>query len=82
MTVLTWDVCKALEGEAKQACDTGELEETVFADDTLLLGRVGEHIEECFAQVGLKGRGSGFKVHWRKVCLVKVCTKSPDRGQG
>ena len=80
MTVLMWDARNALSTEAKLACDKGELEDTLFADDTLLIGRCGEHIEEYMAQVELKGRDYGLQVHWGKVCLVKVCADSPIHG--
>ena len=80
MTVLMWDARNALSTEAKLACDKGELEDTLFADDTLLIGRCGEHIEEYMAQVELKGRDYGLQVHWGKVCLVKVCVDSPVHG--
>ena len=57
------------------------MEDVLFADDTLLIGRSSEHIEEYMAAVEAKGMDYGLQVHWGKVHLVGVCSaasiKSP-----
>ena len=80
MTVLMWNARNALSSEAKLACDSGELEHTLFADDTVLIARCGEPIEEYMAQFQFKGKDYGLQVHWGEVCLVKVCTNPAVHG--
>ena len=72
MTVLMTDARAALSAEARHAYDKEELEDALFADDTLLISRCSGHLEEYMARVEEKGRDYGLQMHWGKVCLVRV----------
>ena len=51
MTVLMHDARSMLSHAASHACTKGELEEVLFADDTLLISCCGSHLEEYMAAV-------------------------------
>ena len=51
MTVLMTDARDMLGATAQQACMGGELSDTLFADDTLIISSRGDHIEEYMAAV-------------------------------
>ena len=72
MTVLMTDARATLSGAATAACDRDELEDTLFADDTLLISRCASHLEEYMAAVEEKGRDYGLQVHWGKVHLISI----------
>ena len=63
--------------QAKAAFDKGDLEDVLFADDTLLIIRVGKHIEEYMEAVEQRGMDYGLQVHWGKVHLVPVGAMTP-----
>ena len=46
MTVLMTDARASLTEEARQAVERQELEDVLFADDTLIIGRCSVHVEE------------------------------------
>ena len=50
MTVLMTDAQGMLGREAKAAVAQEHLEDVLFADDTLLIGRCGKHVEEYMLQ--------------------------------
>ena len=74
MTVLMMDARVTLGDEAKNACDKGELENTFFADDTLLIRTLRSHIEEYIAAVKTQGGDYGLQIHSGKVCLLRTGT--------
>ena len=80
MTVLMEDARGMMSDEAKAACTKGELEEILFADDTLLMSGNGSHLEEYMAAVEKCGADYGLQVHWGKVHLVPVGTTQRVRG--
>jgi hypothetical protein len=45
------------------ACALGELEDVLFADDTLLISRTSEHLQEYMAAVTKCGAEYGLQVH-------------------
>ena len=77
MTVLMKDAVNSLSVSARRAWDTGELSETLFADDTLLISSSGPHLESYMAAVEKHGADYGLQIHWGKVHLVPVSTQQP-----
>ena len=77
MTVLMSDARGMLSEKAKIACERGELEDVLFADDTLLLGSHGPHVEEYMKTVERAGLEYGLQIHWGKVALVAVGRNVP-----
>jgi len=65
--------------DAKRACEKGQLKEVLFADDALLIGANGSHVEEYMTAVTHCGKHYGLQVHWGKVHLVPVCTEQNVR---
>ena len=63
MTALMTDAKSALSEPAKEACHRGELEDTLFADDTLLISRYGPHLEEYMAAVERTSLDYGLQIH-------------------
>ena len=45
----------------------------VHADDTVILGVTGQHVEEYMASIEAHGKEYGLQIHWGKVQLVTVC---------
>jgi hypothetical protein len=72
MTVLMSDAVAELGPGAREAYQKAELEDVLFADDTLLISRVGEHLEEYMKAVEKHGKDYGLQVHWGKVHLMAV----------
>ena len=72
MTVLMTDASRMLSPEAANAYERGRLSDILFADDTLLMGIEGAHLEEYTARVEEAGREFGLQLHWGKVQLVRV----------
>ena len=77
MTVLMTDAQAKLGNEAKAAYERHELEEVLFADDTLLISRCGSHINEYMNAVTKTGAEYGLQVHWGKVHLIPIRTDRP-----
>ena len=77
MTVLMTDARATLTHGAREACKTGELEDVLFADDTLLIGSHGPFVEEYMCAVETAGMDYGLQIHWGKVHVVAVgrCSK-------
>ncbi len=82
MMVLMTDATAMLSNDARLAYDKGQLEDALFADDTLLISRSGAHLEEYMAAVEKKGGDYGLQMHWGKVCLVRVGVDTPVRSPG
>ena len=72
MTVLMHDARLMLSEPASMACKQGELEDVLFADDTLLLGSHGPHVEEYMKTVEKAGLEYGLQIHWGKVALIAI----------
>ena len=70
MTVIMTDAGQALSTEARLAHSKGDLEDVLFADDTLLISRRGAHLEEYMRVVEEKGKDYGLQMHWGKVALI------------
>ena len=79
MTVLMSDARSMVSADAKRACEKGQLKEVLFADDALLIGANGSHVEEYMTAVTHCGKHYGLQVHWGKVHLVPVCTEQNVR---
>ena len=79
MTVLLRDARGKLSESAQAAFATGDLEDVLFADDTLLISTSGQHIEEYMAAVTECGSHYGLQIHWDKVYYVPVCTQQQVR---
>ena len=77
MTVLMSDAVAMLSDGAKSAYNRGQLEDALFADDTLLISSAGTHLEEYMAAVEKKGGDYGLQMHWGKVCLIRVGADTP-----
>ena len=77
MTVLMTDARSKLGNDAKTAYDRHDLEDVLFADDTLLISNCGRHMEEYMNAVMETGAEYGLQIHWGKVQLVQVCTDQP-----
>ena len=82
MTVLMTDARAMLSTAAQTAIANDELEDVLYADDTLLIGRSGRHIEEYMAAVERSGLDYGLQIHWGKVNLVSIghqaAVRSPE----
>ena len=79
MTILMTDATNMLSQDATNAFRNGDLEDILFADDTLLIGRRGKHVEEYMAAVEKRGLDYGLQVHWGKVHFVPVNTTDSIR---
>ena len=77
MTVLMTDAQSMLSPAAQAACLKGELEDTLFADDALIISSSGANVEEYMAAVESKGKDYGLQVHWGKVHLITVGSTTP-----
>ena len=80
MTVLMHDAKNSLSHSAKQAYEQGDLEDVLFADDTLLISTTGAHLEEYMSAVTACGAHYGLQVHWDKVHFVPVSTDQGIKG--
>ena len=77
MTVLMKDARDRLSESAKAAFETGDLEDVLFADDTLRISTSGQHVEEYMVAVTECGSQYGLQIHWDKVYYVPVCHQQP-----
>lgn len=72
MTVLMHDAVAGLGPEAREAYEAGNLSDVQFADDTLILGVKGAHLQEFTSAVVAVGQEFGLELHWGKVQLVSA----------
>jgi hypothetical protein len=79
MTVLMTDARGKLSPLAKTAFASRDLEDVLFADDTLWISTSGQHVEEYMAAVTDCGSQYGLQIHWDKVYYVPVCTQQSIR---
>ena len=56
MTVLMADAQESLNKAAKQQLQAGGLEDALYANDTLILGVTGQHVEEYMAIIEAHGK--------------------------
>jgi hypothetical protein len=77
MTVLMHDAQELLTPGAKHARAMSDLEDVLFADDTLLVGSCGQYVEEYMAAIEKVGFDYGLQIHWGKVNLlaIGICAK-------
>jgi hypothetical protein len=82
MSVLMTDAQNSLSAAAKSEIAKGTLEDVLFADDTLVIGKSSEHVEEYMAAVERCGQEYGLSIHWGKVHFLAVPSdhnlKAPD----
>jgi len=64
ISMLMSDVQSSLNDDANAACVKGDLEDILYADDTLLISRRCPHSEEHMASVEQKGADHGLRIHW------------------
>ena len=74
MTVLMTDARDKLSQSAVLA--TGDLEDILLADDTLLISMSGHHVEEYMAAVTACGSQYGLQIHWDRSMKCQSATKS------
>ena len=74
MTILMEDARALLSAELRQAISAGNLEEVLYADDTLVIGACGKHVQEYMAKIEACGHHYGLQIHWGKVQVLAVCT--------
>ena len=74
MTILMEDARALLSVEARQALSAGSLEEVLYADDTLVIGACGRHVEEYMATIESCGHHYGLEIHWGKGQGLTACT--------
>ena len=79
MTILMRDAYSMLSSEAKLAYERGDLGDVLFADDTLIVGSAGLHVEEYMASIQRCGAEYGLEIHWGKVQHVPVRTEQKVR---
>ena len=77
MTILMTDARNNLSTDAKAAYDRHELEDVLFADDTLFISNSGDYVQEYMNIVTEIGAEYGLQVHWGKVHLVPIRTEQP-----
>ena len=58
------------------------MEDVLFADDTLVIGGCGGHVEEYMSSIEECGRECGLQIHWGKVQLVGVFTEQALKTPG
>ena len=49
-------------------------DDVLFADDTLVIGSCGLHVEEYMGAIEGCGREYGLQVHWGKIQVVPICS--------
>ena len=76
MTVLMADASASLGAEAARAFANGDLEDVLFADDTLLISKRSKDLEEYMTAVERHGLDYGLQIHWGKVHLIAVNPRS------
>jgi hypothetical protein len=76
MTVLMADASASLGAEATRAFANGDLEDVLFADDTLLISKRSKDLEEYMTAVERHGLDYGLQIHWGKVHLIAVNPRS------
>jgi len=79
MTILMVDARTLLSDGAREALFAGSLEEVLYADDTLVIGACGRHVEEYMAKIEACGAHYGLEIHWGKVQVLTVCTDEAVR---
>jgi len=67
------DAQACLSSKARLDLAKGALEDILFADDTLVIGSCGSHVEEYMAAIEKQGHEYGLQVHWGKTQLVTAC---------
>ena len=80
MSALMTDAQAQLSTCSQAALSNGYLEDILYADDTLIIGRVGAHVKEYMKAIEQCGHECGLKIHWGKVQLVKVRTNEELTG--
>jgi hypothetical protein len=63
MSVLMTDATASLGAGASKAYAKGDLEDILFADDTLLISKQGEHLMEYMKAVEKMGMDYGLQIH-------------------
>ena len=82
MTLLMHDARQLLSRSAQDALSKGELSDILYADDTLILGKLSKDVEEYASAVERAGAKYGMKLHWGKTQALCVgnahSLKKPD----
>eukprot|EP00959_Pyramimonas_sp_CCMP1952_P071103 1484580-Pyramimonas_sp.AAC.1 len=83
MTVIIEDAAAQLPEEHRKLWERGSLSVLLCADDTLILGRTKEGVEQLLAAVQNAGRCYGMELHPDKFQLLQVrCVQNIQDTQG
>ena len=83
MSVLMHDALSKLSPADKDLVEKGCLEDLLYADDTLLLGRSSDSIQRFLAAVAAEGASYGLQLHWGKLQQLNVrCDAELSRPDG
>ena len=63
MTILMTDAKNSLSPEALEAFGPGNLADVLYADDTLIVGVKGQHVEEYMKTIEQHGKEYGLQPH-------------------
>ena len=63
--------------DARQAANTRDLHEVLCADDTIILGKSGKHVEELASAIEKAGAEVGMTLHWGKTQALGIRTQRP-----
>ena len=72
MSVLLHDAVASLGDDAKCAYEKGDLNDVVYADDTLLMGGSDKFVTEYLHAVAAAGKKYGMDLHWGKFQVLPI----------
>ena len=72
MTILMKDATDKLGQEARTDMETGNMSILLYADDTLLVGRSQQYLQELLDAVAWAGARAGMELHWDKFQLIEI----------
>ena len=82
MTVLMHDAHSLVSAECRASVSSKTLSDILYADDTLIMGRNKQHVEELAVAVETVGVRFGMKLHWGKTQAISIGTaerlQTPD----
>ena len=74
MTVLMTDAVSQPPPGAREAYLAGDLSDLIYADDTLLMSRHKENLDQLLAAIVNEGKVYGLELNWKKTLQMQVST--------
>ncbi len=72
MTVVMRDAVGNLGDKAQMEISLGSLSVLLYADDTLLIGRDQDSLQQLLDNIALAGAQVGMELHWDKFQMMKI----------